>query len=167
MDSATIHDGYAPGAVGRLTALHATYYGDLWELDTAFEAEIAEGIAEFVDRYDPSKDGLWLVLDDTDQVRGGIIIDSRDIQTEGAQLRYFILDPEFQGQGLGRELLNRAMEFCHEHAYERVFLWTVDELEAAISLYEDVGFEATETIDIHTGWQTEVPYRLFEYTRDY
>jgi GNAT superfamily N-acetyltransferase len=163
MTSTGVYQGYVPGTVGHLTALHATYYGGVWELGTTFEADIAQGIAEFVGRYDPSRDGLWVVLDEADRVSGGIIIDSRELQTEGAQLRYFILDPALHGRGLGRELLDRAMAFCETKAYDRVFLWTVDELEAAIHLYQEAGFEATDTLDVHTGWQTEVPYRRFEY----
>ncbi|WP_053772901.1 GNAT family N-acetyltransferase [Halorubrum tropicale] len=158
-----IAEGYIPGVVARLTELHTTYYGELWELGPQFEAEMAEGIAEFVGRYDPEADGLWTVVDEAATVKGGIVIDSRDIEEEGAQLRYFILDSTLHGQGLGRELLERAMEFCHEDGYDRVFLWTVDELEAAIHLYREFGFEPTDTIDMHTSWETDVPYRLFEY----
>jgi ribosomal protein S18 acetylase RimI-like enzyme len=59
--------------------------------------------------------------------------------------------------------MQRAMEFCHENGYDSVFLWTVDELEAAVHLYREFGFEPTDTIDMHTGWETDVPYRLFKY----
>jgi ribosomal protein S18 acetylase RimI-like enzyme len=59
--------------------------------------------------------------------------------------------------------MQRAMEFCQVNGYDRVFLWTVDELEAAVHLYRAFGFEPTDTIDTHTGWDTDVPYRLFEY----
>jgi GNAT superfamily N-acetyltransferase len=163
MPALEIAEGYIPGVVARLTELHTTYYGELWKLGPQFEAEMAEGIAEFVGRYDPEADGLWTVVDEDATVKGGIVIDSRDIEEEGAQLRYFILDSTLHGQGLGRELLERAMEFCHENGYDRVFLWTVDELEAAIHLYREFGFEPTDTIDMHTGWETDVPYRLFEY----
>ena len=163
MPALEITEGYVSGVVARLTELHTTYYGELWELGPQFEAEMAEGIAEFVGRYDPEIDGLWTVVDEDATVEGGIVIDSRDIEEEGAQLRYFILNPTVHGQGLGRELLERAMDFCHENGYDRVFLWTVDELEAAVYLYREFGFESTDTIDMHTGWKTEVPYRLFEY----
>jgi GNAT superfamily N-acetyltransferase len=163
MSTVAIQEGYVPGVVARLTELHTTYYRGLWELGPQFEAEMAEGIAEFVGRYDPDTDGLWTVVDEDRTVRGGIIVDSRKTGEEGAQLRYFILDPALHGQGLGRALLQRAMEFCHENRYDRVFLWTVDELTAAVHLYRDFGFEPTDTIDMHTGWETAVTYRLHAY----
>ena len=161
-DDAEVREGYRPGVVGRLTELHATYYGRRWELGPRFEAEIAEGVAEFVARYDSALDGLWTVVDGAEVVRGGIVIDSRRVRDEGAQLRYFILDPALHGKGLGRALLTAAMEFCDAKEFDRVFLWTVDELEAAIHLYREAGFSPTDRIDVHTGWRTDVPYRLFE-----
>lgn len=162
MTGVEIREGYVPGLVGRLTELHATYYGSRWTLGRRFEADIADGIAEFTGRYDPARDGLWTVVDATGTIRGGIIIDSRHVPERGAQLRYFILDPELQGNGYGRALLEEAMRFCRRRGFDRVYLWSVDELEAAVYLYEDVGFEATDEMDIHTGWETDVPYRLFE-----
>ena len=161
MSGCEIVEGYRPGVVGRLTELHATYYGNRWELGSQFEVDIGTGIAAFVDRYDPSRDGLWTVVDDG-RVMGGIVIDSRTDRENVAQLRYFILDPAVHGQGLGRGLLDEAMAFCRQRGFDEVFLWTVDELEAAIRLYHDAGFEATDEVDPHTGWQTTVPYRRFE-----
>lgn len=158
-----IRSDYVPGFVGRVTELHATYYGGLWKLGPQFEVDIAEGIAEFVDRYDPSSDGMWAVVDQHETVRGGIIIDGREADERGAQLRYFILDPSLHGNGLGRQLLAAVMNFCGAREFDRIFLWTVDELEAAIGLYRSVGFTATEEVNVHSSWETPVPYRLFEY----
>ena len=76
MDDYRVVEGYLPGIIGRMTELHATYYGGLWELGPRFESEMAEGIAEFVTRYDPARDGLWTVVDGDDSVIGSIIIDS-------------------------------------------------------------------------------------------
>lgn len=159
-----LREGDVPGLVDRLTELHAAYYGRRWKLGPRFESDIATGIAEFAGRYDPSHDGIWTVVSDDAIVRGGIIIDARDVDERGAQLRYFVLASDLHGRGFGRRLLETAVAFCDDQDYERVFLWTVDELEAAIHLYQDVGFTPTETIDVHTGWQTDVPYRLFERT---
>ena len=162
MSEYEIREGYVPGLVGRLTELHAMYYGSLWTLGPQFESEIATGIEEFVGRYDPSRDGLWTVIDDDDTMVGGIIIDSRNVGDEGAQLRYFILAPALHGRGFGRALLDNAMDWCERQGFDCVFLWTVDELEAAIHLYREAGFSPTDRVDVHTGWQTDVPYRLFQ-----
>jgi GNAT superfamily N-acetyltransferase len=156
-----IREGYEPGVVGRLTELHATYYGGLWELGPRFEREMAEGIAEFVTRYD-DRDGLWTVVDPDGTVMGGIVIDGRNAGAEGAQLRYFLLDPVVHGNGLGRALLEEAMGFCRRKRFDRVFLWTVEELAAAVHLYRDVGFEPTGEVDVYSGWRTAVPYRRYE-----
>ena len=157
-----IREGYEPGLIGRMTELHATYYSGLWELGPRFEREMAEGIAEFVTRYDRERDGLWTVVDLEGTVQGGIVIDGQNARETGAQLRYLILDPVVHGNGLGRTLLEEAMGFCHRTGFDRVFLWTVEELEAAVHLYRDAGFEPTGEVDTHTGWRTVVPYQRYE-----
>lgn len=118
--------------------------------------------AAYLGRFDPSQDGIWSVVSTSGSVEGGIIIDGKQAGEEGAQLRFFILHPELHRKGYGRELLGKAVEFCDGKGYERVFLWTVDELEAAIHLYREAGFEGTDQVEVHTGWMTEVPYRLYE-----
>ncbi|MDT5093685.1 MAG: [ribosomal protein S18]-alanine N-acetyltransferase [Mycobacterium sp.] len=47
------------------------------------------------------------------------------------------VDPEFQGQGIGRQLLDRLLEFAHGGT---VFLEVRTDNAAAIGLYESVGF---------------------------
>jgi GNAT superfamily N-acetyltransferase len=158
-----IEGGYTPGLIGDLTSLHARYYNRLWTLGPAFEREMAEGIGAFVSEYRPGRDGLWTVRGGNESVRGGIIIDGRSTGRPGAQLRYFILEKALHGQGWGRRLLETAMAFCRQNGFERVYLWTVEELKSALYLYRDVGFEATDETDLHTGWETQVPYRLFEW----
>ncbi len=162
MDGYDLRTGYVPGVVGRLTDLHVRYYGTLWELGPQFEADIADGLAEFVARYDSRRDGLWTVVDGDDRVMGGIVVDGRAVGEDGAQVRYFILAPSLHGRGFGRALLDAAMTFCRRRGYDRVFLWTVDELEAAVHLYREFGFAATDELDSHTDWETTVPYRLYE-----
>lgn len=36
-----------------------------------------------------------------------------------------------------------AVDFCRDRQYKKVFLWTFDELHAAIHLYRSFGFERT------------------------
>jgi transcriptional regulator with PAS, ATPase and Fis domain len=48
-----------------------------------------------------------------------------------------------QGRGLGADLLGRAVSFCDERGYERIWLTTFAGLDAARALYERHGFVLT------------------------
>ena len=58
---------------------------------------------------------------------------------EVAQLRWLILAPEARGLGLGRDLVNLAVDFARGSGYRSVFLWTLEFLTAAKALYESDG----------------------------
>ena len=49
--------------------------------------------------------------------------------------------PTFRGLGLGRSLVELALEFALSAGYECVLLDTLSDMEAARALYEDLGFE--------------------------
>jgi peptidyl-dipeptidase Dcp len=63
---------------------------------------------------------------------------------KAAQLRYFLIEPEYRGLGLGRKLLNLYMDFLHRCGYRQSYLWTTHELTIAASLYKRIGFNLTE-----------------------
>jgi ribosomal protein S18 acetylase RimI-like enzyme len=64
-----------------------------------------------------------------------------------AQLRYFLLDREYRGIGLGRRLMDLYMSFLQEVGYSAAYLWTTDDLPAAAHLYMSYGFTLTEERD--------------------
>ena len=72
---------------------------------------------------------------------GFLLLMDRD---EAAQLRYFLIDPEYRGIGLGSHLMNLYMDFLRACGYKSSYLWTTSELHAAISLYKCFGFQLTE-----------------------
>ncbi len=41
--------GYVPGAIGRITELHATYYKQHWDFDLFFESKVATELSEFLE----------------------------------------------------------------------------------------------------------------------
>jgi GNAT superfamily N-acetyltransferase len=131
--------GYVPGALGRITELHGTYYAEHWDLGLYFEAKVASEMAEFLSRFDPARDGAWFAWVDG-SIAGGIFIDGRDADGEGARLRWFIIDPAYQGRGLGNRLMQAALSFCREKQFRRVYLTTFAGLESARHLYEKSGF---------------------------
>jgi GNAT superfamily N-acetyltransferase len=138
MDEITI-TGYTPGALGRIVELHGTYYAEHWSLELYFEAKVAAELGEFLSRFDAGHDGAWYAQVES-QVVGGIFIDGSRAADEGARLRWFIVDPAYQGHGLGRRLMDVAMTFCRGKGFRRVYLTTFEGLTAARHLYEKHGF---------------------------
>jgi ribosomal protein S18 acetylase RimI-like enzyme len=145
--AAAVLAGYVPGAIGRLAELHAFYYSRHWGFGLEFEALVAAGLAEFLQRFDPARDGFWTVRRGG-RVLGGLAIDGgkgggKD-GGQGAHLRWFIVSEELRGQGLGDRLVRQAVAFCREAGHPAVFLWTFKGLDTARHLYEKHGFRLAE-----------------------
>ncbi len=158
-DGPRLVPGYLPGAIGAVAALHGAYYARAHGFGAAFEVKVASELAQFIGRFDPAHDGLWLVVDDG-RIAGSIAIDGRD--AAGAQLRWFILDPALHGRGLGRRLLERALDFCRHAGRRRVHLHTFAGLDAARRLYERAGFQLAHEADGQT-WGRVVREQRFEW----
>ena len=64
--------------------------------------------------------------------------------SEVAQLRYFLIAPEYRSIGLGAKLMTLFMVFLQHFSYQGCYLWPPHELEAATALYKCFGFKLTE-----------------------
>lgn len=154
-----LHLGYLPGCIGRITALHATYYTSTVGFGVPFEAKVASELADFCLRYVDGRDGLWLA-NENGAIHGSIAIDGSHYEESGAHLRWFITSDESRGKGVGAQLLGAAMAFCRARRYRNVYLWTFDELHAARHLYEKHGFKLART-QRGSQWGKEVNEQLF------
>lgn len=121
--------------------MHGLLYSREYGWPPAFEAYVAQGLATFALDNDPARDRIW-IAELNGQVVGSIAI--VQAAASAAQLRWFLLDPRCRGTGLGRRLLEDAVAFCRESHFDSIFLWTVQGLDAAVHLYESVGFKLTE-----------------------
>jgi GNAT superfamily N-acetyltransferase len=160
MGAVEIHRGYVPGSIGRVVELHGTYYNRHWGFGAFFETKVAKDLAEFISRYDGTRDGFWVGLA-SERVEGAIAIDGIKASEVGAHLRWFIVSDAFRGSGLGRKLIDAALRFCRERAYKKVYLWTFEGLHAAKHLYEAMGFVLVEQYKGRQ-WGTEVTEQRFE-----
>ena len=131
--------GYKPGAIGRITELHAVYYSRHAGFGVFFESKVASEMSEFLVRFKEGQDGFWVAAVGG-RVIGSVAIDGIKGRSEGAHLRWFIVDQDYQGQGVGNRLLGEAVDFCRQAGLKRVFLWTFAGLDAARHLYEKHGF---------------------------
>ena len=135
-----IESGYIPGSIGRISELHGTYYHDHWGFGLYFEAKVAIELSEFLQRYAKSSDGIWIATVNG-RVEGSVVIDGIHAENEGAHLRWFIISDALRGKGVGRNLINRAIDFCKNKGYKKIYLWTFEGLNAARHLYENAGFK--------------------------
>src|SRR6185369_12094048 len=132
--------------LGWVTQIQAAYYAEHWELGLYFEAKVATELAEFLGRFDARRDGVWIAQLDGKFV-GAVFIDGKDAQGEGARLRWFIVDPAYQGRGIGNRLMDAAISFCRQAGFKRVYLTTFAGLASARHLYEKYGFNVCREVD--------------------
>jgi GNAT superfamily N-acetyltransferase len=141
LEDITIRTQLKPGDIGYVTYLHGALYGSEYGYGIGFEAYVAAGLGEFYQAYDPATDRAW-VCEHEGRMVGFLLLMHRGSQA--AQLRYFLVRPEYRGIGLGKRLMELFMEFLVQCNYRSAYLWTVDELPAAAALYRRHGFRLTE-----------------------
>ena len=147
-----------PGDIGYLTYLHGILYAKEYGYDQTFEAYVAGGLAEFVQSFSPAKDRIWLA-ETNGRIIGSIVIVGHS--KLDAQLRWFLVHPDYRGLGIGKELLKEALQFCKEHKYRTIFLWTTNELAEATHLYTQFGFTRTEA-KTHRIWGKRVTEERYD-----
>lgn len=119
----------------------------LYETERHFTSEVwktylRQGVLELLKKFNPQKDCM-LIVEYNGNPAGCVAITHAE---EGvAQFRYFFVEPELRGIGIGRRLLEEALSFCKEKEYSHIFLWTVSAQETARNLYRKAGFELTES----------------------
>lgn len=156
--SIAIRKGLKPGDLGYLTYLHGKIYHEEYGFDTTFEPYVARPLSDFSLTENQSRQQIWIVEMDGKIVGSIAIVDAGNNE---AQLRWLLLTQETRGKGLGKELMKRVLDFCREKRYGNVFLWTIDALVAAQSIYLRHGFSVTEE-KRHIMWGVEVNEQRYD-----
>jgi len=130
---------YTPGSIGRVTLMHGTYYSRHHGFGLFFEAMVAKELSELLSGFDAAHDGFWIAVDNG-KIIGSVAIDGSAFAARGARLRFLIVDPEFQGRGIGSRLVSSAVDFCKDKKFKSVYLTTFEGLDPARHLYEKAGF---------------------------
>lgn len=129
------------GDIGYIIYLHGSLYKKEYNYSIAFETYVAKGLYEFYSQYDPYKDGVW-ICEHNNSIIGFLLLMHRG--NHAAQLRYFILLPQYRGIGLGKKLMELFMNWLKEHDYHSCYLWTTHEQREAAELYKKFGFQLVE-----------------------
>ncbi len=129
-----------PGDLGWIIHRHGMLYHEEYNYGIEFESYVAAGLHEFYSAYDPARSRVW-VCEDNDRIIGFLLLMDRG---DAAQLRYYYIEKEYRGIGLGKRLMDLYMEFLFTCGYRKSYLWTTKELSAAASVYTKYGFELAE-----------------------
>lgn len=147
-----------PGDLGYLIYLHGSLYAREYKYDQTFEAYVAHGILEFVKAFNPYRDRIWLAEAEGRIVGSIAIVRSTKLE---AQLRWYLVHPDYRGHGIGKTLIREALNFCKDRKYTGVFLWTTSELTTAAHLYEEAGFKKKE-VKSHNVWGKFISEEKYE-----
>ncbi len=149
---------HRPGDIGYIIYRHAIFYSNNYGFDNSFDAYVASGLSNFISQYDPLKDHLWVIEDETSFLGSIAIVNSdKDI----AQLRWFLIEDQARGKGLGNKLMYAAIKFSKRQNYKKIILWSVSNLEIARKLYMKFDFQVTTTKD-HVIWGQKLTEECWE-----
>ncbi|EAV46365.1 hypothetical protein SIAM614_11063 [Stappia aggregata IAM 12614] len=142
----TIAEGYQTGMIGDIASMHARTHGHIIGMGPTFESVVSKAMAEFMPRVGNPMNNSWSVLENG-AVIGSITIDGEDLGNNIAHLRWFILSERLRGKGVGRALLQKALDHSDNLGFDEIHLWTLKGLDAARALYEKNGFTLVEEYD--------------------
>ena len=149
-----------PGDLGAIIEHHGLLYAREYGVDSSFEAHVAAAVAHAALRGFPrDSEAIWIVE------RDGRHAGSLALTDEGegvACARFFVLDPELRGMGLGRQLLGELLETAGDTGFDRAVLETFSDLRAAAHIYRDHGFRLTEEETGPRWGRAEITYQRYE-----
>jgi ribosomal protein S18 acetylase RimI-like enzyme len=142
---------YKPGDPSLVCYFQYKLYEKQYSFNGLYEKEMLGGMAELYDDREGSQ--MW-IAEREGQIVGDIAVIKRG--SDRAQLRWFGVDMDLQGRGLGNRLLETAMEFCREKGYRFLSLGTLNILKPARHLYAKFGFQRTASEAFHE-WDESRP----------
>lgn len=147
LNDISIRTELRPGDIGGILSMHGRLYYKEYGYTGPFEYYVAQSLAEFVRLYNPGRNRIWVC----EHQRSGPVDNERMIGTlvlldrgEAAQLRYFLLESQYRGLGLGTKLMDSFMEFLRSCGYRSSYLWTTEQQVTAAKLYKRYGYQLTE-----------------------
>ena len=151
-----------PGDLGRIVTLHGTAYIDeRGHFGLPFEAHVARTIAEFI-LDNEGRGKVFLAERGADLVGCCAMVERRSDDGVAGQLRWVLLDASARGTGLGKKLVDMAIDHARDSGWSSVFLETTDGLDASMAIYRKLGFEieSRERQKLWTGEDDVIVMRL-------
>lgn len=147
--------GHRPGDIGWVASRHGALYAAEFGWDERFEALVARIGADFIDRFDATREACWIAEREGRPLGCVFLVQARDEQSGEpapgiAQLRLLLIEPAARGLGLGKQLVAECERFARERGYRRIRLWTNSVLLAARGIYAASGYRLLATEAHHS-----------------
>lgn len=149
-----------PGDIGYLIYLHGWIYAEECGYNHVFEGYVCKTFYDFLEKYSPEKDRIWFAEINGEMIGSIAIVSHSDIK---AQLRWFIIHPSFRGTGLGRDLFDKAINYCYDRKFQKVFLDTTQDQQTAIKMYRKQGFKKVSQVK-NEAWGRVLTEEIYELT---
>ena len=83
---------------------------------------------------------------------------SEEMREDSLEIERIYIKREFQKYGLGKYLLNKAMEIAIEHNKKKIWLGVWDKNDNAIAFYKKMGFVQTGAHSFYMGDEEQIDY---------
>jgi DNA-binding MarR family transcriptional regulator/GNAT superfamily N-acetyltransferase len=137
-----------PGDFGWIVKRNAEFYAQDYGWVAPFEGVCAQIVADFVNKYDASRERGWIAEIDGENVGAMMLANDGD---SVARVRLLFVEPKARGLGIGARLVDEAIRFARGAGYRKVTLWTHSVLTAARHIYQSAGFKLMRSEE-HQSW---------------
>jgi len=113
---------------------------------------------------------LWVAVTTDDIIAGGLVYfkdmkyygsgGSASREVKAAGFRLLAVDPTFQGQGIGKMLVQECITKSRSAGLKQVILHTTRSMKTAWKMYENLGFKRSEDLDFEQSNFTVYGFRL-------
>jgi putative acetyltransferase len=116
-----------------------TNYATWLNIDLCFQ-NFNKELDEIEKMYAAKSGGIYLCIDDNNYIACSAI---RRIDENTCELKRMWVQQNYQGKGIGEDLLKKCIDLAKNLNYTTIRLDTLSRLQPAIQLYKKYGFEET------------------------